>query len=214
MSGYERVAPVYDALGDLYSGGAIRRAKMNHLRFVESGQRVLYPGCGTAEEAAAAARSGVNVTLLDTSERMLARAARRFEAEGLRVKVHREAFEEHHPDRPYDAVVASFFFNVFSTNTLDGALETAARLVAPRGKLVIVDFAAAPSSRALEVFRKVHYLPPLTLFRLVTGNPWHELYDYEARITRHGLPFGAPERIVERAWGLPLYEACCFERLP
>ena len=44
------------------------------------------------------------------------------------------------------------------------------------------------------------------LFHLLTGNPWHDLYDYEEVVQRHNLPLDLESRRLERAYGLPLFE--------
>lgn len=212
---YGRVARVYDALGTLYSAGAIRRAKLEALRFVEPEQRVLFAGAGTGEEALEARRRGAHVTLLDSSDSMLAVAKRRFDSEpseGEAASFVHESLEEHRPDAPYDVVVASFFLNVFSERALPDAVARLAALVRPRGRLVVVDFAAPAASSTLAALQRAYYVPPLALFGLVTKNPWHPLYDY-APVVRTAAPsFTEPTRVPVLAFGLPLFEVLSWER--
>lgn len=212
---YGRVAAVYDALGTLYSAGAISRAKRESARFVAPGSTVLYAGAGTGEEAVLAARAGARVTLLDSSKAMLARAKARFDREQEGV-AHAPVFaaqtlEAHRPHR-YDVVVASFFLNVFSEPELPRAQACLCDLVRAGGRLVVVDFAAPRSSRAFAALQRAYYLPPLGLFHLLTHNPWHPLYDYGAVMAQIAPAWGAPERLVVPALGLPLFELLSWTR--
>jgi demethylmenaquinone methyltransferase/2-methoxy-6-polyprenyl-1,4-benzoquinol methylase len=215
---YQRVASVYDGLAALYSGGGIRRAKLAHLTWVEPGQRILYVGSGTGLEAVAARSQGAEVTLLDTSSAMLDRAQHRFERDGLAVgapgvELRLEALEAHTPARPYDVVVASFFLNVYGQSSLSGAIARLGELVRPGGRLVVADFAAPSAARTLRAVQRAYYVPPLVLFRVLTQNPWHELYDYARALEAFGSHFGPPERRSVRAFGLPLFEAIAWQRV-
>ncbi len=215
---YQRVASVYDGLAALYSGGGIRRAKLAHLTWVQPGERVLYVGSGTGLEAVAARSEGAEVTLLDTSAAMLDRARRRFERSGLEVgapgvELRHEALEAHEPERAYDVVVASFFLNVYGHDALGGAIARLGELVRHGGRLVVTDFAAPSSARTLRAVQRAYYVPPLVLFRVLTRNPWHELYDYARELVPFGPHFGPPERRTVRAFGLPLFEAIAWQRL-
>jgi demethylmenaquinone methyltransferase/2-methoxy-6-polyprenyl-1,4-benzoquinol methylase len=212
---YGRVAGVYDALGTLYSAGAIRRAKLEAVRSLEPGARVLFAGAGTGEEALAAKKRGAQVTLLDSSEAMLAVAKRRFDADrasGPEASFVHESLEHHRPDAPYDVVVASFFLNVFSERSLPGAVRHLAALVRAGGRLVVVDFAAPKAPRALSALQRAYYLPPLALFGVVTKNPWHPLYDYAVVVREAAPSFVGPVEVPVRAFGLPLFEVLSWQR--
>ncbi len=212
---YQRVASWYDGLGELYSGGAIRRAKLAHLEWVRSGDEVLYAGAGTGLEAVAAREAGARVTLLDTSPAMLSQARLRFEARGLpvvapEVELRQESLESHLRARPYDVVVASFFLNVYAKDALPAALARLASLVRPNGHLVIVDFAPPSPRWTLRAVQQAYYVPPLLLFGALVGNPWHPLYDYARALGETDRFWGVPERRTVHAFGLPLFEATAF----
>jgi 2-polyprenyl-3-methyl-5-hydroxy-6-metoxy-1,4-benzoquinol methylase len=64
---YDRLSSLYDALSHLYSGGKIRALKTAQRAQMRAGDKILYAGVGTGEEAASMARSNVEVTILDTS---------------------------------------------------------------------------------------------------------------------------------------------------
>ena len=108
-------------------------------------------------------------------------------------------------------VIASFFLNVFAEHALPDALARSCALVRPGGRLVVADF-AAPRASAWSALQRAYYLPPLALFRVVTQNPWHPLYDYPDVIHRVAPDWGSPQRITVPALGLPLFEVLAWQK--
>ena len=92
---YETVAWCYDALARIYSLGAIARAKAWPVARLRPGDRVLYAGIGSGEEAVLAARLGARVTGIDLSRSMLRAAHRRFAAAGLAAELVQGDFFDH-----------------------------------------------------------------------------------------------------------------------
>src|SRR5476651_1185697 len=80
---YNRVAPVYEALGYIYSGRQIYDAKASQISEIEPQDRVLYAGVGPGEDALLAARHGAQVTGVDVSTAMLCQAEARMTRAGL-----------------------------------------------------------------------------------------------------------------------------------
>jgi demethylmenaquinone methyltransferase/2-methoxy-6-polyprenyl-1,4-benzoquinol methylase len=75
---FDRIAPVYDVMNRLMTGGLDRSwRRLTVEAVVGPGDRVLDACCGTGDLAVAAAREGGVVTGLDFSERMLERARRK-----------------------------------------------------------------------------------------------------------------------------------------
>jgi len=208
---YDRVAKIYDGLAALYSGGGIARAKRAHHTLLEEGDRVLYLGAGTGEEAHGASKRGAKVTILDLSESMIEGARRRFSpaeasnAEFLVADARRELAAA-----PFDVVVAPFFLNVFAQEELEEVLHQVTRHVRSGGLFISVDFRAPSENPLLRFVQKTYYLPPLALFRICTGNPWHDLYDYEALMRRAVPPAAIEERTITRALGLPVLETIAW----
>ena len=216
---YDAIAPYYDWLGALYTGGGIRRAKHRHLRLIEPNVRVLYVGAGTGEECLEAARRGADVTVVDLSFPMLERCRARFVrasqttpsrlsaqfvlADALRLE----------DTGQYDLVVAPFFLNVMSSEQLPFALTHLSTLLRDTGRLVSVDFSApSKSSRVFSVVQRLYYWPPLIMFHFLTNNPWHGLYDYDQVIRQRHLPLALTERIPDQAYGLPLLETLVWAK--
>lgn len=208
-SPYDAIARVYDWLGWFYSAGAIGRAKNSHLPYLKRGDEVLYVGAGTGTECVRAAALGVQVTAVDTSSAMLARLSARFTAAGEQANV--VCGDVLDLDGSFDAIVAPFFFNVFSPAQLEQAMNRLSKHLKPNGLLVSVDFHAPSNSAFVRMIQKCYYLPPLALFHLATQNPWHELYDYRQIAQQARVPVAIVETIPTKAFGLPLFETLIWK---
>lgn len=209
-SAYDRLANSYDLLAQLYSLGAISRAKRAHLTLVEPGHEVLYAGAGCCQEGTQAARRGARVTLVDLSGGMLRRARELFTTQGLDAHfVHADVLDLSLAQR-FDHVVAPFFLNVLSSLELERGLLSLAGLVKAGGLLSIADFRGPVAQPALRLVQRLHYLPPLLLFHFLTRNPWHELYDYRRRFLETGIRGELEHSQTVSVLGLPLYESLTF----
>jgi demethylmenaquinone methyltransferase/2-methoxy-6-polyprenyl-1,4-benzoquinol methylase len=166
---------------------------------------VLYAGAGTGHECLFAAERGVEVTVADTSGKMLAVCQKRFRRAGAFARF-LQADALSLEEARFDVVVAPFFLNVFASCDVPGAMASLAKLVRPGGSLIAVDFRAPSQNAALRVLQKAYYLAPLALFGLLTKNPWHPLYDYETIAQSAGLPLTLEARKETKAFGLPLFE--------
>lgn len=209
---YDRVAEGYDWLATLYSGGGISRAKHAHVPRLRAGARVLYLGCGQGRECVAAAKHGADVTVVDTSRRMLQSCARRFLAAGKSAHFLEQDARHLSMLAPFDVVIAPFFLNVFSEHELPHALRAVLRYLRPDGQFISVDF-RAPGKGWFSWLQRAYYLPPLLLFRLVSNNPWHPLYDYTQVCDEHHLPVALTQRTIHPAWGCPLLETLVWNKL-
>lgn len=189
------MARVYDLLSWIYTGGQIARLKRGQTAGFAPGARVLYAGVGTGEELMSALDAGALPTALDSSSAMLARARTRVGPRARDVRFCCEDVFAHEAPEPYDTVVANFFLNVFAEAVLPQVVDRLLQLLRPGGKLLIGDFAPPvphPVERALQ---RAYYWPPLVLFRLLTRNPWHPLYDYRPLCLRSGFIELAHDRL-------------------
>lgn len=210
-SRYDRLAYLYDFLAAIYSGGGIRRAKSQHVCTIQAGQRVLYVGSGTGSECVLAAEAGADVTIAELSLSMLERCKGRFnKAKQAATFLHADALSLHE-ERPFDVIVAPFFLNTLNPTGVARALDRFSFLLRPGGRLVCVDFRAPQGSWGFRKLQEAFYLPPLLLFRLLTGNPWHELYDYDALSRFATVQLTIVDRRVTRAWGLGLLETITWQ---
>lgn len=132
---FDRIAPVYDLMNRLMTGGLDRRWRRLTVRaVVRPGDRVLDACCGTGDLAAAAACAGATVTGLDFSEAMLERARRKApEVEWVQGDVLALPF----PDGSFDA--ATVGFGLRNVSDLEAGLRDLLRVLRPGGRLGILE---------------------------------------------------------------------------
>ena len=196
---YDVVTPVYDALAILWSGGAILRAGAAVGPHLQRGDRVLMAGAGGGRDAAALVGAGVDLTLVDLSPRMLARAQARVARAGGQAEARCEDVGSLAPGAGWDAVCAHYFLNVFGRDELPAMFAALGALVRPGGLLSVADFAPPVSGGLGRLAQAVHYGVPLAVFAAVGLCARHPIYDYAAC-----LPAGfGVERIVDhRIYGV------------
>lgn len=110
---------------------------------VRDGQRVVEIGCGTGALTIRIARRhpGARVLGTDPDANALARARRKAERAGARVELER-AFSDELPceDASVDHLISSFMFHHLSEEEKVRTLREARRVLAPGGKLHLLDF--------------------------------------------------------------------------
>jgi demethylmenaquinone methyltransferase / 2-methoxy-6-polyprenyl-1,4-benzoquinol methylase len=132
---FDRIAPVYDVMNRVMTGGLDRRWRAETARAVVSpGDRVLDSCCGTGDLAIASLRAGGRVTGLDFSERMLDRARRK---SGEIDWVEGDALALPFPDGSFEA--ATVGFGVRNLDDLPTGLGELRRVLRPGGRLGILE---------------------------------------------------------------------------
>ena len=128
---FDRISPVYDAMNRAMSLGLDQRwRRMTAEAVVRPGDRVLDACCGTGDLALAAERAGGDVTGLDFSERMLARARRK--STSIRW-VLGDVLALPFADASFDA--ATVGFGIRNVPDLEPGLRELARVLRPGGRL-------------------------------------------------------------------------------
>jgi demethylmenaquinone methyltransferase/2-methoxy-6-polyprenyl-1,4-benzoquinol methylase len=132
---FDRIAPVYDLMNRLMTGGLDRRwRRLTAEAVVRPGDRVLDACCGTGDLAIAGRRAGGRVTGIDFSERMLERARRKDRSiEWIRGDVLDLPFE----DASFDA--ATVGFGVRNVADLERAVRELRRVLRSGGRLAILE---------------------------------------------------------------------------
>ena len=216
VAGYRTVAPTYDALATLYSGGAIPGVKGSQRRFLPHRGRVLYAGVGTGKDALGAARTGLDVVAVDRScsmlERLRGRVARSPDLDRPFLEIRHEEILDHRPTQNYDAIVANFFLNTFAAPQLESVLSHLDQILAPNGVLIVGDFAAPAAARAARPIQTAYHHLPMFVFSWLTGSERHAIHDYPSRLTERG--FALLERETHRVarWGPAWFETLLFGR--
>jgi demethylmenaquinone methyltransferase/2-methoxy-6-polyprenyl-1,4-benzoquinol methylase len=132
---FDRIAPVYDVMNRVMTMGLdLRWRRIAAEAVVRPGDRVLDGCCGTGDLALAARKAGGKVTGLDFSTAMLERARRKapsiswVEGDLLALPFEDASFE-----------AATVGFGVRNVSDLERALAELRRVLAPGGKLAILE---------------------------------------------------------------------------
>lgn len=182
---FDSVAPSYDLMNDVLSGGLHRawKAYTVSVANVQAGDRVLDIAGGTGDLARAfAARVGDSgrVVLTDINEAMLRTGRDRLLDEG-RVLPTAACDAEHLPFADGSFDLASVAFGLRNMTHKEAALKEMARVLRPGGRLLVLEFSrpAAPLQKAYDFYS--FKMMPL-LGKLVAGDG--ESYRYLAESIR------------------------------
>jgi len=133
---FDRIAPVYDAMNRVMTGGLdLRWRRVAAAAAVRPGDRVLDAACGTGDLALADLRAGAeSVTGLDFSTRMLERARRKTDVVDW---VEGDLLALPFDDGSFDA--ATIGFGIRNVGDLELALAELRRVLRPAGRLAILE---------------------------------------------------------------------------
>ena len=170
---FDSLASRYDVMDALMTGGldrvwmtALRKAVAPH-----PGERILDLAAGTGASSAALAKGGAEVVACDLSEGMIEVGRERHPEIEF---VHGNAMDLDFEDGSFDAVTISWGLRNIPDPQL--ALREMARVVRPRGRLVVLEFSTPPS----RVFRGLYNVYQSTVMpaiaRLASTNDG--AYDY------------------------------------
>lgn len=187
LNNYDSVAWFYEQLSSVYSGGQIKAAKLSQIPELAKGDKVLYPGVGSCEDAVEAARQGAEVTCIDIAPKMLENGKKSFDKAGVSGEFICSDIMKHDRIEYYDAVAANFFLNVYSEKEMKLILTHLTSLIKPGGKLLIADFALIEGNTFQKIVQSINY-------RVATGFYWlfgieaiHPVYDYKKYFGELGL---------------------------
>lgn len=191
---YDPFAWLYDLVADTGSCGAIRASKRSQLDWLRPGYRVLFAGSGTGADAVAAARAGCDVTCVDASRNMLARAAERARRAGVRLDCVRADVRTWDAPAPFDAACANHCLNVFAEDDGRAVLRRLAQHVRPGGLVLVADF--VPPRGLRDALLHLHWFGTVAigvLFRLCDP---HLLADYTTWLDGTGLSVAGDRRFA------------------
>lgn len=128
------------------------RQEVLKLAAIAPGQRVLDVGCGTGTQTIAIARQvapGGSVTGVDVSPEMLASARRRSAQAGVAIEFrHSDATALPFPDQSFDRVMMCMAMHMLPEADRSACLRELARVLAPGGRLVLIDYAGPLAQRS------------------------------------------------------------------
>jgi SAM-dependent methyltransferase len=181
----------YDRGIELLTLGRLQPLKERIAReYTGPGDHVLEIGCGTGGLALLMAQQGARVTAVDASGEMLAEARRKAEKDTkldisfLQLDV--TVLGEHFEPGSFDLVVSTLVFSELQPEVRRYALEQAAHLLAPGGRLIIADEVIPDSAWQRLLYWSVH-LPLAVLTWLLTRTGTRPLRRFEDELRLAGF---------------------------
>ena len=150
--------PLYDAFSRLIGARDVGWQLVAQAG-IEPGATVLEIGCGTGNALLLAARvvPGATVIGLDPDRRALAAAARKARRAKLTVRLdHGYADRLPYADGSVDRVLSAFMLHHLPTDEQHAALREAHRVLAPGGRLHLVDFDGSPAGPVGRLLHRPH----------------------------------------------------------
>ncbi|HSG30419.1 MAG TPA: class I SAM-dependent methyltransferase [Thermodesulfobacteriota bacterium] len=185
---YDAVASHYEFMANIYSNGKIKASKLVQVAHFHPGDRILYAGVGSGEDAIEAAKKNTHITCVDLSSKMLENAKKYFANNNLDNGEFICADIMEH-DRPgyYDVVTANYFLNIFPEPVMKQVLEHLSSLLKKGGKLLIADFAAPQGNILYSSFQWFYHALANSSYWIQGLAPLHCVYDYPKYITDSDL---------------------------
>lgn len=204
---YKYIGPVYDLLSNIYSGRAIQDCKISMLTpsKIKPGDRVLFAGVGHGRDAIHAAELGADVTVVELSQSMLDEFGKLVAAnpKPLKIRVVHSDIMLFDEKDSFDLVVSNFFLNVFLIDMMKKVLAHLITLAKPGAGVVVGDFQYPTGGIISRFFQKAYWYSALSVFRVFTKNPMHEIYNYPQHMSDMGLTI--KEKQSYRLLGLDMY---------
>lgn len=154
INAYDRIAPVYDILCRLVFGKSIFQSQQWQVDFVPPEASILILGGGTGWllEKLLRERPSCDITYLEASQGMIAKARERFGAHEVTF-IHGRLGDL--PEKRYDVIIANFFLDQFGTEDLRFLLMRLSGALNADGLLIVADF--VDDARWKRVFLRVMY---------------------------------------------------------
>ena len=197
---FDRLAAHYDWLEALTAGNILQRARTAWLEELRDRRHILSVGEGHGRFAAACAYRfpDAELTCVEASGPMLAKAKKRSAALPATIEWVHADFFAWKPEANYDAIVTCFFLDCFTPELLTTAIEKLSAFASADATWLVVDFAVPPRGAAHWRARAVHALM-YTFFRLFTALSACQMTPPDDLLRRHGFQL---EGRREFEWGL------------
>jgi ubiquinone/menaquinone biosynthesis C-methylase UbiE len=139
---YDRVAWFYDLLGKVVFGNALAKSESSLVPFIPKNAAILIIGGGTGsilEHIAKQHSSGISITYVEVSEKMVRKAKRRRIGKN-RVEFVVAAIEDYQTTSKFDAVITSFLFDNFKQEKAEHVFNALHQMLVPKGTWLFTDF--------------------------------------------------------------------------
>jgi len=182
---FDRIAWGYDSMVKLVFGKTIRRAQTQMLQAIPPGSRVLIVGGGTGwilEELSVVHGTGLRITYVDSSAKMISLAKKRYAANN-RVKFVNESILTTNLYGTYNVVITPFIFDVFSGHNAKKVFERINLHVKDSSLWLYSDFYSKDGiSLGQKMLLSIMYI----FFRLLCGIEAKKLPDMDRHFKEHG----------------------------
>jgi demethylmenaquinone methyltransferase / 2-methoxy-6-polyprenyl-1,4-benzoquinol methylase len=200
---FATIAPRYDLINDLQSGGLHRLWKRRLLALANGrpGERVLDICCGTGDVALAFARQGLEVTGLDFSEPMLTVARERLKVQSAKLGIQNsltflqgDAQQIPFPDASFDIVTISY--GLRNLQNWEAGLREMCRVARPGGRLLVLDFGKPDNALWRRIyFSYLRWFVPV-MGKVFCGDPETHGYILES-LTHYAAQRGVAAKMEE-----------------
>lgn len=139
---YDSIADYYDVLSRMVFFRTQVKAQIQQLAAIPANSTILIAGGGTGwilEEIAKVHSSGLKITYVEISSKMLGRSKKR-EVKGNTVEYVHAAMEDFKPSGFYDVLITAFFFDNFSADNVGLIFKQLNALLKPGGIWLFADF--------------------------------------------------------------------------
>ena len=184
----------------LTAGQRLQRARTTWLEELRGCRRILSVGEGHGKFAGACAAKfpDTELTCVEGSKKMLARARTRLAGSPAKINWVEADIFQWKPAEKYDAIVTCFFLDCFTAEQLATVIRKLADSAAPGAAWIIVDFSVPGSGLARWRAQAVHALM-YGFFRIATSLPARRMTAPDALLRGHGFHL---EGRREYEWGL------------
>ncbi|MDH4138300.1 MAG: methyltransferase domain-containing protein [Anaerolineae bacterium] len=136
----ESATKYYDRWMNLITWGQDKRVREAALGYIDTGDRILDVGCGTATLAVKAAQKGAQVTGFDLSPAMLRLAEEKARTAGVEVNFRRgHAQSPPLDDEPFDTITATFALSEMSPDEAEMVVADMAARLKVGGRMIVAD---------------------------------------------------------------------------
>ncbi|MCC8425158.1 bifunctional 2-polyprenyl-6-hydroxyphenol methylase/3-demethylubiquinol 3-O-methyltransferase UbiG [Mucilaginibacter sp. UR6-11] len=182
-SNYDNSAWFYDSLAGLFYGSALTDAQVYLLQFIKPGSTILIAGGGTGwilEELARIHPSGLRITYVEISAKMMALSAKRSVGNN-NISYINKPVEEADLAPGFDVIITPFLFDNFREETLKTVFNRLHGLIKPSGLWLNTDFQLTG-----KWWQNVLLKTMFVFFKIVCGIETSVLPDIEKQFSQCG----------------------------
>lgn len=181
---YNNIAPYYDLLSHIVFGNAMMRTHAFLVNAIPANASILVIGGGTGyilEEIAKKHHSGLRITYVDISEKMIALSRKKNAGDNEVVFINRSILDTIF-DQTFDVAITPFFFDNFSGDTSKVIFDKINAALTPGGVWLFADFLiTSQSSLWQKLLLKLMYM----FFRALCGIEASNLPDTTALFKKY-----------------------------